>query len=1111
VNKAVTLIVALLLLSGTSWAANTATALPPEGVRASPPAQLESPPMPAALGDAVLMYQDFNGTWSTTNPPPGWTITYTGSGPDANDWNKASNMAYLYWYPYDTGTDILMSPTIDCSQYTNIVFSCYSNYSWFSNYTAKIQGSEDGGTSWTHDIYQFTGSFTGNQTFALPWAAGKQLRLRWYGDGYVYNINYWYADNAQVTGDLMVVNDISVEEILAPVDPYYAFGDTIYPVVVVKNMGTEAQSGVPIRCRMAERGTGTEAYNELVYTDLAVGATDTLEFPLFYPVPMETVYVDTMRAENPGDQNPANDWLANTVKVTEWGSECMTYNDGTFDNAISWTSAGHEWACKFESPTRPIAINKAVVWLSSNYNTDYSSEVRIYGDDGSGGAPGTQLGAYVGNLHASIWTSLYKNEIMYDPPISVDYDSFFVSYYQTSISPSYPYVGMDYTPPVTVGNDWENYSGWYLMGQYSSYSDNAVDLGIEACYEAPLIDGSVVSIQIPAAEIDSNTTFTPRVTVKNAGLRPRSNMVVVFDLIDSLDELVYTDTVNTGWIGTGEGKEVDFNLSYTPHPGDFTDSAYTIVQWDGDPDNDWFVQPLFVKHVNVLTEILSPRIQEVPGVVPVRVKLVNMGNVPAMVPRLDVSILPNGYQDFREDIPEIPVGGEQVVELQYWVCPAGGQEVVTAWITYPDDMYPPDDTMIRTVTTGIPGWWEMTALPAPPSGKAIKDGGCMAYDAGTDLIYASKGYKTGDFYAYDVPGAAWATKAGIPLGAEGKGPYKGSVICSDGNGKLYLTKGNNTVGFWGYDAETDAWTQLTNVPFGGSGKKVKQGAGIAWGVEEGVGAAYLLKGYRNEFYKYDPETNNWTYLLNAPIGARMKWDAGSWLVYDGENKLYAHKGKYHEFYYYDLETDLWSPALRAMPIPGSSGRNKKSKDGSCAAWYGGKIYALKGGNTNEFWRYFPETDTWQAQEDIPLWGTSGRRKKVKGGAALAGYPGTGVYAFKGNKSLEFWRYTPFDVAGAQPQRDGVTAGSVEMGGVTFAIVPNPLSGGLATLRYSLPKAGLATLNVFDVTGRTVLTQTLAAGRTGTAGLDLRKLEAGVYLAKVTAEGFSATQKLVVEH
>jgi hypothetical protein len=56
-----------------------------------------------------------------------------------------------------------------------------------------------------------------------------------------------------------------------------------------------------------------------------------------------------------------------------------------------------------------------------------------------------------------------------------------------------------------------------------------------------------------------------------------------------------------------------------------------------------------------------------------------------------------------------------------------------------------------------------------------------------------------------------------------------------------------------------------------------------------------------------------------------------------------------------------------------------------------------------------------------------------------------------------------------------------------------------------------TFNVFDVTGRTVLEQTLAAGRTGTAGLDLRKLEAGVYLVKVTTEGFSSTQKLVLQH
>jgi hypothetical protein len=296
---------------------------------------------------------------------------------------------------------------------------------------------------------------------------------------------------------------------------------------------------------------------------------------------------------------------------------------------------------------------------------------------------------------------------------------------------------------------------------------------------------------------------------------------------------------------------------------------------------------------------------------------------------------------------------------------------------------------------------------------------------------------------------------------------------------------------------------------------VKQGAGLAWATKAGFGSyAYLLKGYRNEFHRYDPVTNSWKQLLDAPIGAnnRIKWDAGSWLVADADagNKLYAFKAKYHEFYCYDTDEDTWSRALTPMPIPGSAG-NKKAKDGSAAAWYNGKIYAFKGGNTNEFWRYFPLGDSWKKQDDIPLIGMTGARKKVKAGGALAPFPGMGVFAFKGNKSLEFWNYVPYDVAGAQPSRDGITAGSTQIGALSFAIAPNPLAGGLATVRYNLPKAGLATLNVFDVAGRTVLTQTMAAGRTGTASLDLRKLEAGVYLVKVTTEGFSTTQKLVVEH
>jgi len=338
------------------------------------------------------------------------------------------------------------------------------------------------------------------------------------------------------------------------------------------------------------------------------------------------------------------------------------------------------------------------------------------------------------------------------------------------------------------------------------------------------------------------------------------------------------------------------------------------------------------------------------------------------------------------------------------ICATGGHVLLNSQDEPHTPMLP--FTAVGEVT-GSSGWVEYDPMPKPPSNRPIKDGGCMAYDAGTGVIYASKGNKTGDFYAYGMPPVTWMFRKSIPLGAEGKPVYKGSVICSDGNGKLYLTKGNNTCGFWGYDAGTNAWTQLTNVPTGGSGKRVKQGCGIAWATKNDVGYAYLLKGYRNEFCKYDPVANTWTPLLDAPIGDynHIKYDAGSWLVSNGDHYLYAFKAKYHEFYLYDTDADTWSHAKTPMPIPGSAG-NKKAKDGSCSAWFNGRLYAFKGGNTTEFWCYFPDGDTWHKLYDIPLWGTTGKRIRVKAGAALAGCPGSGVYALKGNKSLEFWLYVP---------------------------------------------------------------------------------------------------------
>ena len=96
------------------------------------------------------------------------------------------------------------------------------------------------------------------------------------------------------------------------------------------------------------------------------------------------------------------------------------------------------------------------------------------------------------------------------------------------------------------------------------------------------------------------------------------------------------------------------------------------------------------------------------------------------------------------------------------------------------------------------------------------------------------------------------------------------------------------------------------------------------------------------------------------------------------------------------------------------------------------------------------------------------------------------------------------------ENEGVMAGMAAITEYRVSVAPNPLAGGFATVRYSLPRAGTARVSVLDVAGRVVLERNVA-GRSGSMSLDLRSLKAGVYLVRVTADGFSDGQKLVVQH
>jgi hypothetical protein len=415
------------------------------------------------------------------------------------------------------------------------------------------------------------------------------------------------------------------------------------------------------------------------------------------------------------------------------------------------------------------------------------------------------------------------------------------------------------------------------------------------------------------------------------------------------------------------------------------------------------------------------------------------------------------------------------------------------------------------------GWVEVASQPG---GVPVKRGGWLALH-GDGKIYATKGNKTYEFYMYDVDGDSWTKKANMPLGA--KYPDKGSKGISDGEEYIYATKGKNTLEFYRYRVPADSWYVQPSVPEGLRRKKVKGGTDMEWvpmSAHDSTGMVYMMKGYYTEFYKFNPETGAWTALSDLPTGLKPKYDKGSWIVYDGDNSIYVHKAKYydrvnyvHEFYRYDIEKDSFE-TLAGMPLYGlHNGRikKKKAKDGGAGALYYDQIYALKGGNTQQFWVYDIPGDTWVESDTMPVFGSTGRKKRVKYGADLVYWGSDAFFALKGNKTNEFWRYVVPAAYGSQPARSGVMGGVVKAGRLGMTVAPNPLSGGFATLRYVLPKAGPATVQVFDVTGRSVQKQNLLATRSGAVSLDARQLSAGIYLVRFEADDFSATKKLVVQH
>jgi hypothetical protein len=457
------------------------------------------------------------------------------------------------------------------------------------------------------------------------------------------------------------------------------------------------------------------------------------------------------------------------------------------------------------------------------------------------------------------------------------------------------------------------------------------------------------------------------------------------------------------------------------------------------------------------------------------------------------------------------------------------------WLSYLGDVNPANDIMGGgfSVVQPPPSWSARAELPFGARMKNVKDGGALCAgkeptDADdTTYVYALKGNNTCEFYRYNTLTDAWVAKESIPALnrlSKKKAVKKGSSLAFGTNGKLYATKGNGTLDFWEYSPGvggpgSGVWLQKADVPIGA--KRCREGVGAVAAKEGAVNYIYLLKGSGTfEFYRYNAGDNTWDATLPfAPGGLSGKaYKNGSCLAYDGEDTIYCLKGSYNEFPAYSIQGKAWT-TKNPLPLTAPPGtRKKKVKDGAGMACYGDAAYALKGGNTNEFWMFSSADQLWHVQTELPV-----GIKKVKGGGALTAAPDVGaLYAFRGNNTREFWRYGPLsaDRYPLSANRElksiqGPTA--VRSPQFALSISPNPVTSSLnPSISYSLPVAGNVSLKLFDVTGK--LKAVLAKGYHPagsyssqlTAGSSRPGLARGVYLLKYEAGEYRATEKLVIE-
>ncbi|MDH5185934.1 MAG: T9SS type A sorting domain-containing protein [candidate division WOR-3 bacterium] len=396
------------------------------------------------------------------------------------------------------------------------------------------------------------------------------------------------------------------------------------------------------------------------------------------------------------------------------------------------------------------------------------------------------------------------------------------------------------------------------------------------------------------------------------------------------------------------------------------------------------------------------------------------------------------------------------------------------------------------------GWTKKKDVKGQLSTKRVKGGGGIT--AMENYVYLILGNNTLDFMKYSISEDTWLViDPGVPLGPSNKKVKKGACIVNDGE-YIYILKGAKTNEFYRFDPNGNVWDSLPSPNFT---KGVK--GGFACFVEHDAERFIYAGSGSNtkEWKRFNIYANNWEILSPETLPAK-KVKVGSGLAYDGNGMIYFLLGKDNYFYALDLSliTPKWTP-MKNLPFykPGVF-KKKKVKEGGCIEYHDQKVYAVKGGKTKEFWRFDIPADSWTYVGEIADDNLITPEKGIKAGKSLAYSTfASGLFCIIGSNTNEFWFYNDQPML-PNSKEPGSPRETVLSNGFNFTLSPN--SKMEANIAYTLPTRKGASLKVYNTLGKVIYW-----AKDADVHATVPRLPAGIYILQYDAKGDREYKKLII--